>query len=74
MMHYNTVNVFLKNTLIILMASSVFESFRLVGGTALSLQLGHCLSVDIDLFTGSPYGSIDFKAIDEFIEKTFSNG
>lgn len=71
MLYYNTVNDLLKNTLITLMESSVFESFRLVGGTALSLQLGHRLSVDIDLFSDAPYGSIDFKAIDEFIEKTF---
>ncbi|MFC0183094.1 nucleotidyl transferase AbiEii/AbiGii toxin family protein [Pseudarcicella hirudinis] len=53
------------------MNSSVFESFRLVGGTALSLQLGHRLSIDIDLFSDAPYNSINFKAIDEFIEKTF---
>jgi len=71
MMYYNTVNDLLKNTLITLMESSVFDSFRLVGGTALSLQLGHRLSVDIDLFSDAPYGSINFKAIDEFIEKTF---
>lgn len=71
MMYYNTVNDLLKNTLSTLMESSVFDSFRLVGGTALSLQLGHRLSVDIDLFSDAPYGSIDFKAIDEFIEKTF---
>lgn len=71
MMYYNTVNDLLKNTLITLMESSVFDSFRLVGGTALSLQLGHRLSVDIDLFSDSLYGSIDFKVIDEFIEKKF---
>lgn len=71
MMYYNTVNDLLKNTLITLMGSSGFACFRLVGGTALSLQLGHRLSVDIDLFSDAPYGSIDFKAIDEFIEKTF---
>ncbi len=71
MMYYNTVNDLLKNTLITLMESSVLDSFRLVGGTALSLQLGHRLSVDIDLFSDAPYGSIDFKTIDEFIEKTF---
>lgn len=70
-MYYNTVNDLLKNTLITLMNSSVFESFRLVGGTALSLQLGHRLSIDIDLFSDAPYNSINFKAIDEFIEKTF---
>ncbi len=70
-MYYNTVNHLLKSTLATLMESSVFESFRLVGGTALSLQLGHRLSVDIDLFSDAAYGSIDFKAIDNFIEKTF---
>ncbi|MGL4581891.1 MAG: nucleotidyl transferase AbiEii/AbiGii toxin family protein, partial [Flavobacterium sp.] len=53
------------------MEASVFKSFRLVGGTALSLQLGHRLSVDIDLFSDAAYGSIDFKDIDNFIEKTF---
>lgn len=71
-MYYNTVNELLKNTLITLMNSPLFTSFRLVGGTALSLQLGHRLSVDIDLFSDAPYGSIDFKAIDEFVEKTFT--
>lgn len=65
MIYYNTVNDLLKNTLNTLMESSVFESFRLVGGTALSLQLGHRTSVDIDLFSDAPYGSIDFKVIDE---------
>lgn len=71
MLHYHTVNDFLKNTLITLMKSSVFEPFRLVGGTALSLQLGHRRSVDIDLFSDIPYGAIDFKFIDEFIENIF---
>ncbi|WP_262248201.1 nucleotidyl transferase AbiEii/AbiGii toxin family protein [Parapedobacter soli] len=53
------------------MSSPVFEPFRLVGGTALSLQIGHRVSVDIDLFTDAPYGSIDFEKIDEFIANTF---
>jgi hypothetical protein len=53
------------------MTSGVFENFRLVGGTALSLQLGHRLSLDIDLFSDARYGSIDFKAIDEFLESIF---
>jgi hypothetical protein len=30
-------------------------TFALVGGTNLSLQLGHRLSVDIDLFTNRPF-------------------
>ena len=40
MLYYSTINDLLKNSLKILMDSSVFENFRLVGGTALSLQLG----------------------------------
>jgi predicted nucleotidyltransferase component of viral defense system len=45
--------------------------FRLVGGTALSLQLGHRMSEDIDLFTAAEYGSIDYKAIREFLENKY---
>ncbi len=71
MLHYNTINGLLRDVLVTLMGSVVFDSFRLVGGTALSLQLGHRLSVDIDLFSDALYGSIDFKAIDAFIEHTF---
>lgn len=70
-MFYSTVNEHLRNTLITVMNSSVFNSFRLVGGTALSLQLGHRESVDIDLFCDDLYGSIDFKSIDEFVENSF---
>jgi len=53
------------------MDATVFKAFRLVGGTALSLQLGHRESADIDLFTSSAYGSIDFNAIDRFLKKRF---
>jgi predicted nucleotidyltransferase component of viral defense system len=34
-----------------LMKMPELQSFRLVGGTALSLQIGHRISTDIDLFT-----------------------
>ena len=53
------------------MAAEELEAFRLVGGTALSLQRGHRISVDIDLFTDAPYGSIDFKKIERFLKKTY---
>lgn len=46
--------------------------FRLVGGTALSLQMGHRISVDIDLFTDAEYGSLDFEAIDKKLKDTFA--
>lgn len=71
MLNYQTINSQLKEILLILMKSYEFKSFRLVGGTALSLQIGHRISVDIDLFSDEPYGTIDFKAIDSFIEETF---
>ncbi len=68
MLYYNTVNDHLIRYLKTLMSSEVFNSFRLVGGTALSLQLGHRTSVDIDLFSDLEYGSIDFKVIDTFLK------
>lgn len=71
-MYYNTVNDLLKNTLQILMASEVFANFRLVGGTSLSLQIGHRMSVDIDLFSDVPYGSINFEEIESFLKSNFA--
>jgi hypothetical protein len=70
-LHWNTVKPFLKNTLTALMQSDIFQPFRLVGGTSLSLQIGHRISDDIDLFTDEPYDSIDFAKIDKFLRKIF---
>lgn len=71
MIFYNTINDVLKDQLLIIMSAQLFEPFRLVGGTALSLQIGHRRSIDIDLFTDAPYRSIDFNNIEKFIIKTF---
>lgn len=70
-LHWNTVKPILKEALTILMHKKLFDPFRLVGGTSLSLQLGHRMSDDIDLFTDEPYGSLDFTTIDKFLRKTF---
>jgi len=70
-LHYHTVNNLLLNALSQIMAAEAFDSFRLVGGTALSLQVGHRTSIDIDLFSDSPYGSIDFDSIAQFLETRF---
>jgi len=70
-LHLNTVSNNLLQTLNKLMQMEQFNPFRLVGGTALSLQLGHRISVDIDLFTDKLYGRVDFVAIDNLLEKTF---
>jgi hypothetical protein len=72
-LHWNTVKPILKEVLTVLMLSNLFDSFRLVGGTALSLQIGHRMSDDIDLFTDHLYESIDFAAIDNFLRKTFKH-
>lgn len=70
-LHWNTVNDLLRELLETLMVTPEFNAFRLVGGTSLSLQLGHRISVDIDLFTDEPYDSIDFAAIDHFLRSHY---
>jgi predicted nucleotidyltransferase len=71
MIYWNTTNFRLKDTLDKLMSEDVLADFRLVGGTALSLQLGHRMSDDIDLFTDANYGSINFGLIEEYLIKNF---
>ncbi len=71
MLYWDTVNDLLKESLVKLMHAEELKDFRLVGGTALSLYLGHRISVDIDLFTDAPYGSVDFDAIEAFLNRSF---
>lgn len=47
-------------------------AFRLVGGTSLSLQIGHRMSADIDLFTDALYSSVDFAEIDLFFKTHYA--
>ncbi len=72
MLYYNTVNDLLKSSLEILMSAPLLDNFRLVGGTSLSLQIGHRVSIDIDLFSDATYGSIDFEKIENYLKSTFS--
>lgn len=67
MLYYKTVNNLLKEVLLQLMAAKAFENFRLVGGTSLSLQIGHRESIDIDLFSDVEYGTVDFDAIEKYL-------
>src|ERR1700744_1788681 len=71
MLYWNTITDALKEALIKLMQAQELKEFRLVGGTALSLYWGHRMSIDIDLFTDAPYGSIDFDAIEQFLKNNF---
>lgn len=70
-LHLNTVSDLLWDSLNKLMSLKEFDSFRMVGGTSLSLQLGHRESIDIDLFTDLPYGSVDFAQLENVLIETF---
>ncbi len=70
-LHYEAVTPLLRKILNDIMASPIFELFYLVGGTSLSLRLGHRKSVDIDLFTNAPYGSLDFSVFEKFFKDTY---
>lgn len=72
MLHYNTVNMLLHESLLQLMNAEEFNNFRLVGGTALSLRLGHRKSIDIDLFSDALYGSINFEIIENYLSTNFA--
>ncbi len=71
MLYFNTVNKFLRESLLRIMTVSEFSQFRLVGGTALSLQIGHRESIDIDLFSDADYNTIEFKKISSCLEAMF---
>lgn len=71
-LHYNTVSKTLTKCLKELMNEPLIKDFVLVGGTSLSLQLGHRGSIDIDLFTDSLYGSVNFNAIQEMLRSKFN--
>ena len=70
-LHYETVTPLLKSVLDQLMSCPLFKPFYLVGGTSLSLRLGHRKSLDIDLFTNEPYGSLDFSVFEKFFQNNF---
>ena len=71
-LYLQTVSVNLIEVLQKLMEIPELKDFRLVGGTALSLQLGHRISRDIDLFTDKSYGSVNFGKIDKVLRQKFS--
>ncbi len=70
-LHWGTVAPQLKSALEWLMSDEDFNPFVLVGGTNLSLRYGHRKSDDIDLFTSSEYGSLDFNVFEEKLKSRF---
>ena len=51
-----------------LMSDSVLKDFYLVGGTALALQIGHRISIDLDLFSTSAFDNIQMC---EYLESEY---
>lgn len=61
MLYKQNVDARLLELLDKLMRSEIFIGFDLVGGTALALQIGHRLSVDIDMFGNSEINELEFN-------------
>ena len=51
-----------------LMHDKEFDAFRLVGGTSLALQMGHRISVDLDLFSSEPFSE---QRLREYLERNY---
>jgi hypothetical protein len=69
MLYKQTTTPFLFETLEDLMQWQELEKFRLVGGTGLSLQIGHRQSIDIDMFTDEDF---DIQDIAKVVKKKIS--
>ncbi|WKZ38214.1 MAG: nucleotidyl transferase AbiEii/AbiGii toxin family protein [Anaerolineales bacterium] len=65
---WNTISNPMREVLEGFMQSDLASSFYLAGGTALSLQIGHRLSVDLDFFSPSE----DIPSIRNVIEKALT--
>ncbi|WHT72320.1 nucleotidyl transferase AbiEii/AbiGii toxin family protein [Myroides odoratimimus] len=64
MLYKQTVINELWELLQMLMKDEKLQDFILVGGTALSLQIGHRISIDIDLFSTKDF---DYKSISQHL-------
>lgn len=53
MLHRNTVTAELLDTALALTRANQLSAFRMAGGTALALQIGHRKSIDIDFFSNA---------------------
>ena len=75
MLRKETVSSQLLESLVVLMEMKTIKTHRLVGGTALALQIGHRISVDIDLFSDdkNDYGEIQEELYEKFGNK-FAKG
>ncbi len=72
MLHLETIEPKTLELLRRLQSLSIFEHSRLVGGTALALQLGHRKSIDLDMFGDITWEEVKVAIVDE-IRKTISH-
>lgn len=68
-LYYTMISPVMRSILSELMLMPELSSYRLVGGTNLALQLGHRLSVDIDLFAGG--GAPSPKTVSDILANQF---
>jgi len=61
MLHTKTVEARTLDLIKRLMSDEKLKDFRLVGGTALSLCIGHRISIDIDLFNDQDFDASSIK-------------
>lgn len=66
MLHYTTIQPRTLQLLKQLQQLDILQDFILVGGTSLALQIGHRISIDLDLFTTS---TIDISTIPNYINQ-----
>jgi hypothetical protein len=69
MLHKETVAPATLELILTMQKDEIFKDFFLVGDTSLSLQIGHRISMDIDLFSRSPFNHI---MILEYIKKNYN--
>lgn len=68
MLHKKTVTPETLELIEKLLAEEQLADFRLVGGTALSLQIGHRISIDIDLFINKPF---DVESLTTYLSNNY---
>ena len=68
MLHKETIDVATLELLKRLMGDERLQGFVLVGGTSLALQIGHRISVDLDLFTEKEFEADELR---EYLEQNY---
>ena len=68
MLHKETIDVATLELLKRLMGDERLQGFALVGGTSLALQMGHRISVDLDLFTEKEFEAYELR---EYLEQNY---